>query len=488
MNHQQAMGLGGGQQPGGGHSAYGAGGPGQAMPALHQSQQPHQAAGNQMYLQEQAGPLPASQQPMLSGQPMQQQQQQQQHSMQPPLGAQQHHGAGPLQAGSSHHSSSRSQQMYGGSGSGGAHHQHGSHRSAAQQHYGGGGGGSHRGTSNMMHQHRSSAAAISDPMMAGGITGHLASASGPLTGSGGALNQLGQPYGSTGYSSSTNAGYPPPSLGAQLDPLASGPAPGGAYRQAGGSSWAEANFDAGPPPMGPLGAEHHGTHHLSSSHHQQAAPQHQSRYDAHYSGAGSSGRRHQSQQHHFNATDGAFNAAYGLQSHSQPPYGSQYMQQAGLDYPASGGGGRSHPPPAPMPPMNAGYGPQMPAGQGGLAGAYGPQPSMGGAGIGGLEVTELRARLQELQVSYANVKRELEMVTQKLGSSMHSIKSFWSPELKKERALRKEEQTKYALINDQMKMMRVEVQVRLAHAHALLSSWRPTVFPSARRPCFWPPV
>lgn len=74
-------------------------------------------------------------------------------------------------------------------------------------------------------------------------------------------------------------------------------------------------------------------------------------------------------------------------------------------------------------------------------------------------ITELRARLLEAQNSYAAVKRELETATQKLGSSMHSIKSFWSPELKKERALRKEEATKYALINDQMKLMRVEVQV-----------------------------
>lgn len=106
-------------------------------------------------------------------------------------------------------------------------------------------------------------------------------------------------------------------------------------------------------------------------------------------------------------------------------------------------------------------------GGGGLGGhqqqQHQQQPPIASYGVGGANelasVTELRARLQELQVSYANVKRELEMVTQKLGSSMHSIKSFWSPELKKERALRKEEQTKYALINDQMKMMRVEVQV-----------------------------
>ncbi len=74
-------------------------------------------------------------------------------------------------------------------------------------------------------------------------------------------------------------------------------------------------------------------------------------------------------------------------------------------------------------------------------------------------VMELQARLNELQSQYGNVKRELDATTQKLGSSMHSIKTFWSPELKKERALRKEEAAKYALINDQLKILRSENQV-----------------------------
>lgn len=41
---------------------------------------------------------------------------------------------------------------------------------------------------------------------------------------------------------------------------------------------------------------------------------------------------------------------------------------------------------------------------------------------------------------------------------MHSIKTFWSPELKKERALRKEESAKYSLINDQLKLLNNENQ------------------------------
>lgn len=44
---------------------------------------------------------------------------------------------------------------------------------------------------------------------------------------------------------------------------------------------------------------------------------------------------------------------------------------------------------------------------------------------------------------------------------MHSIKTFWSPELKKERALRKEESAKYSLINDQLKLLTSENQVIL---------------------------
>lgn len=91
-------------------------------------------------------------------------------------------------------------------------------------------------------------------------------------------------------------------------------------------------------------------------------------------------------------------------------------------------------------------------------GGYGPA-GPGGARGGDSFVMELQTRLNELQAQYGTVKRELDATTQKLGSSMHSIKTFWSPELKKERALRKEEAAKYALINDQLKLLRTENQV-----------------------------
>lgn len=78
---------------------------------------------------------------------------------------------------------------------------------------------------------------------------------------------------------------------------------------------------------------------------------------------------------------------------------------------------------------------------------------------GGSYLGELQNQNTDLQRELANLKKELELTNQKLGSSMHSIKTFWSPELKKERALRKEESAKYSLINDQLKLLNSENQV-----------------------------
>merc|ERR1712051_634576 len=72
--------------------------------------------------------------------------------------------------------------------------------------------------------------------------------------------------------------------------------------------------------------------------------------------------------------------------------------------------------------------------------------------------SELNATNSDLQRDLGNLRKELELTNQKLGSSMHSIKTFWSPELKKERALRKEESAKYSLINDQLKLLNSENQ------------------------------
>ncbi|KAJ8688503.1 hypothetical protein QAD02_024298 [Eretmocerus hayati] len=88
-----------------------------------------------------------------------------------------------------------------------------------------------------------------------------------------------------------------------------------------------------------------------------------------------------------------------------------------------------------------------------LRGALGGDP--GSAGY----IGELQHQNNDLQRELGNLKKELELTNQKLGSSMHSIKTFWSPELKKERALRKEESTKYSLINEQLKLLNSENQV-----------------------------
>jgi hypothetical protein len=76
-------------------------------------------------------------------------------------------------------------------------------------------------------------------------------------------------------------------------------------------------------------------------------------------------------------------------------------------------------------------------------------------------IGDLQHQNTDLQRELGNLKKELDLTNQKLGSSMHSIKTFWSPELKKERALRKEESAKYSLINDQLKLLNQENQVNV---------------------------
>lgn len=57
--------------------------------------------------------------------------------------------------------------------------------------------------------------------------------------------------------------------------------------------------------------------------------------------------------------------------------------------------------------------------------------------------------------------REVEVKESKLSSSMNSIKTFWSPELKKERALRKDEVSKISVWKEQYRVIQDETQVRL---------------------------
>lgn len=54
---------------------------------------------------------------------------------------------------------------------------------------------------------------------------------------------------------------------------------------------------------------------------------------------------------------------------------------------------------------------------------------------------------------------QLEAKESKLSSSMNSIKTFWSPELKKERALRKDEASKMSMWKEQYRVVQDETQV-----------------------------
>ena len=66
---------------------------------------------------------------------------------------------------------------------------------------------------------------------------------------------------------------------------------------------------------------------------------------------------------------------------------------------------------------------------------------------------ELQIKIIEMQKEIISLKCELELTTQKLQSSIQSIKTFWSPELKKERLSRKEESSKYQSLLEKYKIM-----------------------------------
>lgn len=70
--------------------------------------------------------------------------------------------------------------------------------------------------------------------------------------------------------------------------------------------------------------------------------------------------------------------------------------------------------------------------------------------------------MAELQEENARLRKELEAKETKLNSSMRSIKMFWSPELKKERAARKAEEEKHARLREQFNVVSEESQVGIA--------------------------
>lgn len=73
-------------------------------------------------------------------------------------------------------------------------------------------------------------------------------------------------------------------------------------------------------------------------------------------------------------------------------------------------------------------------------------------------MSDLQTQLREVLRENELLRRDLEGKESKLSSSMNSIKTFWSPELKKERALRKDEATKMAVWKEQYRVVQEETQ------------------------------
>ncbi|XP_076578000.1 ELKS/Rab6-interacting/CAST family member 1-like isoform X3 [Chaetodon auriga] len=73
-------------------------------------------------------------------------------------------------------------------------------------------------------------------------------------------------------------------------------------------------------------------------------------------------------------------------------------------------------------------------------------------------MSDLQTQLREVLRENELLRRDLEAKESKLSSSMNSIKTFWSPELKKERALRKDEAAKMAVWKEQYRVVQEETQ------------------------------
>uniref|UniRef100_A0A671Y827 ELKS/RAB6-interacting/CAST family member 1a n=1 Tax=Sparus aurata TaxID=8175 RepID=A0A671Y827_SPAAU len=71
-------------------------------------------------------------------------------------------------------------------------------------------------------------------------------------------------------------------------------------------------------------------------------------------------------------------------------------------------------------------------------------------------ILDLQAQLKEVLRENEMLRREVEVKESKLSSSMNSIKTFWSPELKKERALRKDEVSKITVWKEQYRVTKRE--------------------------------
>ncbi|XP_005103673.1 ERC protein 2 isoform X2 [Aplysia californica] len=73
-------------------------------------------------------------------------------------------------------------------------------------------------------------------------------------------------------------------------------------------------------------------------------------------------------------------------------------------------------------------------------------------------VFEMQVQISDLHKEVSKLQKDLDHSREKLSSSMNSIKTFWSPELKKERAVRKEEAARCNLLNEQLKVAEAELR------------------------------
>nr|XP_055047206.1 ELKS/Rab6-interacting/CAST family member 1 isoform X8 [Misgurnus anguillicaudatus] len=73
-------------------------------------------------------------------------------------------------------------------------------------------------------------------------------------------------------------------------------------------------------------------------------------------------------------------------------------------------------------------------------------------------IMDLQTQLKEVLRENELLRKEVDIKESKLSSSMNSIKTFWSPELKKERALRKDEVSKIAVWKEQYRVVQDENQ------------------------------
>lgn len=74
-------------------------------------------------------------------------------------------------------------------------------------------------------------------------------------------------------------------------------------------------------------------------------------------------------------------------------------------------------------------------------------------------IMDLQTQLKEVLRENDLLRKDVEVKESKLSSSMNSIKTFWSPELKKERALRKDEASKITIWKEQYRVVQEENQV-----------------------------